>query len=265
VPELDERNSDLEDGEAGRPGPRERRWPRRIALTLLIVLGLAAIGGGASGLVVIHDRKPTPAQVTAAGQRALAQQWRWLTAGKIFPATVSYDSNLGFQMTAVLVGIAPQAPCATAFDKAAARVLDAAGCVTVLRATYADQSGTALATVGIAVMRGTGAADSAFGKVVRGNLGGLLPVSFPGTIASWFTRGARETDGVQETSSPYLVFYAAGYADGRSTTSGAPLASGGNTSTGETVTGDLANSLTDALVTTFTVPANPCADREVRC
>lgn len=254
--EPDELNSDPADPATIHP---ERRWRRRLALALLTVAGLGAIGGGVAGLVTVHDRKPTAAQIAAAAQVAFARRWRGLTAGQIFPATVRYTSTSGVPRSAVRVGIAPAAPCARALDPAAARVLDTAGCVTVLRATYADASGTALATVGVAVMRDTSGADSAFGRIARGKLGGLLPVSFPGTIAARFRPAARETSSEQEGSGPYLLFDTSGYADGRATSPDSTYLYG------ETVTTDLPTGLTNVIITTFTAPANPCAGQDVRC
>jgi hypothetical protein len=243
-------------GEPARP----RRRARLVTVIALLVVGLVAAGGGAGGLVWVHTRKPTPAQVAAAGQREFAVQWRWLTAGQIFPAKVGYTNALGYQANAILVGIAPQASCSAAFDAAAARVLNAAGCVTVLRATYADPSGTVLATIGLVVMRSTLAAEHAMAKLGSDDSIGLLPVSFPGTIADKFTRQARETMGSQGPTGNYDIFDTGGYADGRKTT---PEQS--TSTTGDTVTSDLPTGLATALSTTFSSPSNPCALREVRC
>ncbi|HEX6449558.1 MAG TPA: hypothetical protein VF060_08860 [Trebonia sp.] len=242
-------------------GPaRPRRRARLITVITLLVVGLIAAGGGAGGLVWVHTRKPTPAQVAAAGQREFAVQWRWLTAGQIFPPKVGYTTALGAKASAILVGIAPQASCSAAFDAAAARVLDAAGCVTVLRATYADSSGTVLATVGVVVMRSTLAASNVIAKLGSDDSTGLLPVSFPGTIADKFTRQIRETVGSQGPTGEYDIFDAGGYADGRKTT---PEQS--TNTTNETATSDLPTGLATALSTTLTSPSNPCALREVRC
>jgi len=229
---------------------------------LIFIIGLGAAGGGAAGLVAMATRHPTQAQISAAGQREFAVLWQQLPAGKIFPASVGYVNSLGADTTATLVGIAPQAPCAAAVDAKAATVLAAAGCLTVLRATYTDASRTALATVGIAVMRSTHGADTMLRTLAAGGRGGLLPVSFPGTVASLFTGKARETATAQATAGPYLFLYAAGYADGRSTRLGPPI---GAAYLGETVTTDLGAELVANLATAFQRPANPCSDRNVRC
>jgi hypothetical protein len=127
---------------------------------LIFVVELDAAGGGTAGLVAVASRHPTQAQISAAGQREFAVLWQRLPAGKIFPASVGYVNSLGAETTATMVGVAPRARCAAAVDARAAAVLAAAGCLTMLRATYTDASRTALATIGIAVMRSADGADT---------------------------------------------------------------------------------------------------------
>ena len=246
-------------GLEGTPGRRPRTFG--IIIVLIFITGLGAAGGGAALLVAMASRHPTQAQISAAGQREFTILWQRLPAGKIFPASVGYVNSLGAETTATLVGIAPQAPCAAAVDARAAAVL-AAGCLTVLRATYTDASRTALATVGIAVMRSADGADTVLRALAAGGHGGLLPVSFPGTVASLFTGKARETTTAQAVAGPYLFLYAAGYADGRSTRLGPPI---GAVYLGETVTTDLGADVVTGVAAAFQLPANPCTDRNVRC
>lgn len=228
----------------------------------LALLGLAAAGAGAAGLAATDGRHPTQAQIAAAGLREQAVVWELLSAGQIFPSSVSY-SSLGPDETATRIGIAPQAPCASAVDASAAAVLKAAGCVTMLRATYVDASGTALATIGIAVTRGPGAARTALFTLDVGTHGGLLPLSFPGTVGDAFTIRARETYTAQAAVGPYVFLSAAGYADGRATTLDPASTPLGNV--GESATVNLADGIASTLTDTFLVPANPCADKDVRC
>ena len=236
---------------AGGP-PGSRRKARSFGLIALAAVGIAALGGGITGLVWAYTRKPTPAQVTDAGNRLSAQQWRGLSAGQIFPSTVAYWTTFNIRTRATLVGIAPQESCALAFDAATVRVLDKDGCVTVLRATYTDASDTQLATIGIAVMTNAAAADKADSDLGPGS-SGVLPVSFPGTIAAGFTRQGREVFGLQATGR-YVVFYTAGYSDGRKAV----------TSSG-TVSMDLAAGVAAGLADGLAAPSSPCASREVRC
>jgi len=234
-----------------------------IVLSLTLLLGLCAAGGGGAGIYAIAHRQPSQAQIAAAGQRELAVTWQRLSAGQIFPASVKYLNTLGAETNATLVGIAPQASCASGVDTKAAAVLAAAGCQTLLRATYADASRTALATIGIAVMRSPAAAATALRTLAAGGHGGLLPLSFPGTVASAFTAKARETYTAATVSGPYLYLYAAGYADGRPTKLHASPTDFGYL--GETVTADLANGLVAGLIDTFQAPAKPCEDKNIRC
>ena len=130
-------------------GPQRRNRRRLVALSTLIVLGLAAMGGAGATLALELTRHATKAEASAAGEQELASRWQRLSAGQIFPRTVSYPTAMGWEATASLVGIAPAASCAAAFDPAAARALARAGCVTALRATYVDTSGTVFATVSV--------------------------------------------------------------------------------------------------------------------
>jgi hypothetical protein len=229
---------------------------------LLALLGLGTAGAGATRLAEAAGRHPTQAQITAAGEREQAVLWERLSGGQIFPSSVSYLS-LGPSEAATRVGIAPRASCRGAVDAKAAPVLAAAGCVTMLRATYADASGTALATIGIAVMDSPGAALTALRLLEVGTHGGLLPVSFPGTVANAFTVRARETYTAPAATGPYLFLYAVGYSDGRPTTlepADTPL---GNLGVSATI--NLADGIVSALTDTFLAPADPCADKDVRC
>jgi len=110
----------------------------------------------------------------------------------------------------------------------------------VLRATYTDASQTAVATIGIAVLRSPGDALRAQSTFGAGGRGGLLALGFPGTVASLFTGSARETYAAKTTAGRYLFLYAVGYTDGRHTT--LQLNSDGGYA-GETVTTDLGNGL----------------------
>jgi hypothetical protein len=239
------------------------RRPRAfwIMTGLILLLGLGAAGGGAARVVAAATRHPSQAQITAAGQREFAVLWQRLSAGRIFPSSVSYLNAFGVKTTATLVGIAPQAPCGSAVDAAAAPVLATAGCVTVLRATYTDASQTAVATIGIAVLRNADDATTALSTFEAGSHGGLLAVGFPGTVASVFSGSARETYAAKTAAGRYLFLYAAGYADGRHTT----LSGSSDDYTVETVTTDLGSGVVSRLSAAFQAPAKPCADQNVRC
>ncbi|HEY0717360.1 MAG TPA: hypothetical protein VGD68_07060 [Streptosporangiaceae bacterium] len=211
-----------------RSGPsrpaRRRRFGATAALIAAIVgsLGLVvALAGLAIQLLPRHFSAAQRQQIMA---WEVSKRWRTLPAGEIFPAQVSYQlpamalqdvTNVPLQT--VRVGIAPQTSCDGAADPGAARLLDANGCQAVLRATYTDESATYVITVGVAVLSGArqasvaAAAIHAAGGTVQP---GVTSAPFAGTPAGSFGNGQRQVTGSQ-AAGPYVVMYAAGYADGR--------------------------------------------------
>ncbi|MGI8330829.1 hypothetical protein ACRYCC_12755 [Actinomadura scrupuli] len=199
------------------PPPRRRRWIRTSALIALGVLGLGALGGGGFAVVRELTRPPTTAEVTAAGDAETRLRWRFRSAGEIFPATVPYMNGwTGDKRTARRIGIAPAAGCAQALDREVAQVVARHGCVTVLRATYADQSGTLLMTLGIAVMPDEDKADAAESALHgTGDRWGIRPVAFPDTAAERFGDAQRQLLTMQTNHTSYLFLSAEGWTDGR--------------------------------------------------
>jgi hypothetical protein len=247
-------------GLAERPRRRRRR-PRRlahaVALTLLVAAGLAGVGGGGAGLVLEFTRTATKAEVAAAVQAEIASRWQRLAAGKIFPAAVGYStSDAGASMTARLAGIARQAGCAAALDPPLASLLRRYGCVTVLRATYLDASGTLVVTAGIVVMTSASAAGQAVAASGSGPARtGVRTFSLPGTVADRFGDPQRRAFSLMQSIGPYVFLYAAGYADGRvsgSPTSAPPLV-------------DLGSGVITHLQTVLSIHGGGCQMKDIRC
>jgi hypothetical protein len=206
------------------------RLPRRRGFGATAAL-IAAIFGGIGLVVSLAGLaiQLLPRHFSAAQQRQImawevSKRWRTLPAGEIFPAQVSYQlSAMALQdlnpvsLQAARVGIAPQATCDGATDPAAARVLDAHGCQALLRATYTDESATYVITVGVAVLGSAGqasAAVAAMNATKEADKPGLESAAFAGTPAGSFGNGQRQLT-VSQAAGPYVVMYAAGYADGR--------------------------------------------------
>ncbi|MCA2229831.1 hypothetical protein [Nonomuraea aurantiaca] len=82
----------------------------------------------------------------------MPERWHAWPVARVFPSSVPGTSPSGARVTYVLAGVAPESPCRVAFQPGVARLLR--GCVTALRATYADSTQTFVATVGIAVLTG---------------------------------------------------------------------------------------------------------------
>jgi hypothetical protein len=196
---------------------------------------VAAIFGGI-GLVVSLTGlaiQLLPRHFSAAQQRQImawevSKRWRTLPAGDIFPASVHYDLSAqdlsdvnDVSLQAARVGIAPQTSCDAATDPAAARVLNSRGCQAVLRATYTDESATYVVTVGVAVLGSAGQASAAAATLNQASKKGTVPAppgldsaAFAGTPAGSFGNGERQLTASQ-AAGPYVIMYAAGYADGR--------------------------------------------------
>jgi hypothetical protein len=192
-------------------------------LTVMIigVVGLAVSAAGIAGQVL--PRKFTAQQRQQITAWETARRWRTMPAGKIFPASVSYQlpayglaAASKLPLVAYRVGIAREASCAQGSDPSAARVLTADRCATMLRATYTDETYSMLVTVGVAVMPSPAAAVAAARQLAdgRGPSPGVRPAAFPDTLASAFGSGQRQLSWAA-TAGPYLILSTAGYADGR--------------------------------------------------
>jgi len=95
-------------------------------------------------------------------------------------------------------------------------VLSAGRCTALLRATYADETDSMLVTVGVAVMPGANAAQSAASRLAggQGPAPGVRAAPFPSTLARVFGDRQRQLSWAV-SSGPYLIMSTAGYADGR--------------------------------------------------
>lgn len=138
------------------------------------------------------------------------ERWHAWPVARIFPLAVPGVSPSGARVTYVLAGVAPEAPCRVAFQPAAVRP----GCLTALRATYADSTQTYVATVGIAVL------DAPCPRPCPRPYGGVRPatvrpVAFPGGPAERFGERQYFAGALAGSGDPYLVATAVGYADGR--------------------------------------------------
>lgn len=214
---------------------RSGRSGRRMAAFAAIgVIGLAGLGICAVGVA----KQVLPRHFSATQRREITnwemeRRWRALAAGGIFPATVSYqlpatllDSSSGLTLQAQRLGIAGQTACADGVVASAARVLGQHGCVAVLRATYLDSTGSMVATVAVAVLPDSAAAQTALvdltgatrdvGTPSTTHQVPLLvrPLAVPGTAAAGFGLPQRQlSDAI--TAGPYLILSTAGFADGR--------------------------------------------------
>jgi hypothetical protein len=170
---------------------------RRVAAVIALILGLAGFVVSAIGMTI----QLMPRHFSASEQRQIEawevmRRWQTMPAGKIFPASVAYQLSakvlqdvVPLNLSAIRVSIAPQeSDCAKAVSSATAgAALRKNGCEAVLRATYVDATRSYVMTVGVAVLPNAAAGVYDYHR----------------QISKSFRAG------------PYLIMYAAGYADSR--------------------------------------------------
>jgi hypothetical protein len=218
-------------GGAGQPEPQPPGRHRH-GSPASTAIAAGALVLGLIGLVISLFGVATelmPRIFTAGQQRQITdweygRSWRALSAGQIFPASVSYqapavldDSSL--LMTARRIGVARQSDCGAVTDPAAARVLARNGCSAMLRATYADGTDSYVVTVGVAVLPSTTQAAAAETELsgaatVAGIQPGVDALAFAGTPAAMFTDQRRQLSGFLRAGT-YVALYTVGYADSR--------------------------------------------------
>ena len=196
---------------------------RRLAALIALVLGLAGFVISATGMATqLLPRRFNAVQQQQIQNWEVAGRWQKLTAGQIFPASVGYQLSAtvlqdgsGLSLTARRVAIAPQAGCGKGVTtSAAATVLRRYGCKTVLRATYADSTSSYVMTVGVAVLPSPAAAAKASRALSPlHQAAGILVVRYRGPAAAMYDY-SRQISYISPEG-PYLVMYAAGYADSR--------------------------------------------------
>jgi hypothetical protein len=214
--------------------PRRGARGRRVAALIALVLGLAGFVISATGMATqLLPRRFSAAQQQQIESWEIAGRWQQLTAGQIFPASVSYQLSAEvlqdatpLNLNALRVAIAPQSGCGPSVTTAAAAsVLRHDGCQAVLRATYLDATESYVMTVGVAVLPSAAAAAKADRSLAQPRLtaanqsganrlaAGILVVRYHGTASAMYDYSRQIS--ASFAAGPYLVMYAAGYADSR--------------------------------------------------
>ncbi|MEV4757795.1 hypothetical protein AB0J86_22140 [Micromonospora sp. NPDC049559] len=201
-------------GQPAAPAGKSGRG-RRVVGILLMVLGICPVlaGGGVVAQAISNSR----VQIANDDFKPLA--WHNLPADKVFP-----DHFGMFEGTWSRQGIDPVATC----DKAPvsadlAEAVNQHGCRSVLRATYVDESGTLVTTIGILVL-GSNADTKPLIERFRPGAGykgqPLRAYPVPGTpAAGWKDANRAGYDIVGYDldlyEQPYVILATMGYADGR--------------------------------------------------
>ena len=195
-----------------------RRWPAVTALisACLVCLAIAVVAGldAETGAT----RGPTAAQRATAAATAVADRWRTWPAGRIFPASISYSTTLLTTETASRVAIAPQTSCASAIEPTADRLAARDRCRAGLRATYVDQLGGTVYTVGVLAFPTSRLAAAFAARLPVGSADDLVLRAFAraGTASALFAAPARQV-ATSRLAGPFVVLTVAGYTDGEPT------------------------------------------------
>lgn len=203
---------------SGPSGARQKRDRRAIVTLILSVAAAACLAVAVAAGAAAHAdlvRKPTAAQLSAAAVTSVADRWRTWPASRIFPAALSYHTDLLTTETASLVGISPDATCASAIDASLVRLAARDHCAAGLRATYLDQLQGIVYTVGVLAFPNADLA-AAFSARLPASAAGPNPVralALPGTAAARFSAAARQA-ATARNGGPFVVLTTAGYADG---------------------------------------------------
>jgi hypothetical protein len=191
---------------------------RSMYLTIMgVVLAVAAVNvllGSVGLLQETRSRPLTDAERAEYVAEDVARRWHAWPVGMVFPEELPYLGLARVQQNAKRVGVAPEAACAAVADPPVASVLRRHGCLTMLRATYVDQTSTFAVTVGVAVLPGEEARAEAAAELPVDDRVGVRPVAFPRTATDAFGAAQRQHTG-WVSAGPYIVFSAVGYTDGR--------------------------------------------------
>ena len=198
------------------PPRRRRHWALTLAIGVAAVLLVVAAVGAVGRARAEMTRKPTPAELSAAAALGEASRWQRWPAGRIFPPTLPYTTDLLNDETARRAGIAPGDACAAAVDTSLSALTRRYGCRAALRASYLDQLGGVVYTLGVLAFPGPRGAAGFFSHYSPGRtpVRGLRALALPGTPAAAFNDAARQA-ATASLDGPYVVLTVAGYADGR--------------------------------------------------
>ncbi len=195
-------------------GVRRRGIVTSLLTAAVLVAAVNAVIGGIGVVQETRSRPLTGQERADYVKEDVARRWHDWPASMVFPDELEYVGLARSQQFARRVGIAPEIPCWAGVDRSVASVFREVSCQSLLRATYVDQSGAFAITVGVAVMADEAARTSAAGKLPIDDRVGVRPVAFPGTVTDLFGAAQRQRSGWVGVG-PYIVFYTAGYTDGR--------------------------------------------------
>lgn len=205
--------------------------PRAAAAAACVVLGLGLIGGAATGSWLTGESD------AAGGSRnayvEAGELWHSVPVDELFPPSIKGEGAGpgGADRTWNRVAVAPDSTCKDAFDPLLRKALAPAGCLRLLRATYADATRSHVTTVGLLFTKADAEAMRAlrtrFTEEGLDSRPDLMPRPYAakGTLAAGFGDLQRATWTLSVLPDAPVVAYAvSGFADGRAVTDPEPAA-----------------------------------------
>ncbi|WP_194373272.1 hypothetical protein, partial [Streptomyces alkaliphilus] len=214
-----------------RPAPPPVRRGRLTLAVLCLVLGTGLLGGAAAGVWLTAATPGTDsAEHLFEESRSL---WRELPVEAIFPSELAGEGAGpgGADRHWSRVVVAPDSDCAEAFDPALEELLAGVGCHRLLRATYVDDTQSAVTTVGLVFTEADPAGMLDLARDIEADeldtRTDLLPRprSGPHPAATGFGDDQRATWTLRApTDVPVVVWAVSGFADGRAVPTPLPAA-----------------------------------------
>ncbi|MET7457197.1 hypothetical protein ABZT03_36050 [Streptomyces sp. NPDC005574] len=242
--------------ERARPRPfGVRIRPRLAVVGACLVLGLGLIGGAVAGSWL--SSKPGDSAARSSFTTA-GNLWHSVPVDQLFPPTVDGQGAGpgGADRTWTRIAVAPDSSCRDAFDPLLRKVLAPLGCRRLLRATYADATGSYVTTVGLLFTNGDATAMQALATRFQNE--GLRrrtdlmprPYAAKDTLAAHFGTEQRAAWTVSVlTDAPVVTYAVSGWADGRTVDKPQPAqdatASGATTAPAQAGLGNEAQGLAD--------------------
>ncbi|MFJ5779626.1 hypothetical protein [Streptomyces sp. NPDC093094] len=202
-------------------GRAPRGRGRTAVATACVVLGLGLIGGAVTGSWLVGDSAEERQRSAFA---AAGDLWHNMPVDGLFPPTVEGGGAGpgGADRTWTRVAVAPDTGCAGAFDPLLGKALAPVGCERLLRATYADATGSHVTTVGLLFTEAEAPAmrslERQFETENLARRTDLMPRPYAakGTVAAGFGTRQRASWTVSVlTDAPVVVYAVSGWADAR--------------------------------------------------
>ncbi|MEV0122952.1 hypothetical protein AB0I16_15635 [Streptomyces sp. NPDC050703] len=205
--------------------------PRVAAAAACAVVGLGLIGGAVTGSWLTGESAASGSDRGA--YEVTGALWHSVPVDRLFPPTLKGGGAGpgGADRSWTRIAVAPDSDCRAAFDPLLAKALAPAGCLRLLRATYADATRSHVTTVGLMFAKADADAMRALRtRVTEEGLDrrtDLMPRAYAadGTLAEHFGDAQRAAWTLSVLpDAPVIAYAVSGFADGRAVTDPEPAA-----------------------------------------